>query len=442
MSEPNQGDVTCPSCGNVNRGGAKFCRRCGAVLSAAAPMHQETPPASREDAPSAPVPQQEGSPAPAVPPTILGAPAIHGGAPAAPPPRRGIPWLLLFGGAAVALLLLVACVGSALWYFGVGRSPGPPSVAAPIVLGPTSDPGSPPGPGASADRTATAEARSVAATVTAEARAGRQTATARAQATTAASGAAGVDADATATAEARAELQTAMAAARATPEVTPEPTPAPTPEPAGLVPAPGALTLADYQAGVEGQRQRLFETFDRGERTKAIWTQFENDSVAARLRDNFYALTVKGESKNMWETWERDLGEDYNVELAVAFQDTGVPTTVGIAFDVQAEGDNGVFFEIFNDKHWQLRTVQDGRLVREHTTGRIPVPEAQDGVGTNILWVVRRPDGVQLWINSVHVATVPAGPFAGGRAGVVASSREGLSGQATVIADNFRVRTP
>ncbi|HWQ12445.1 MAG TPA: protein kinase, partial [Roseiflexaceae bacterium] len=256
-------------------------------------------------------------------------------------------------------------------------------------------------------------------------------------------GAAG-DADATATAlaraTARAERQTAVAAARATPEATPEPTLEP--QPAGLVPEPGTLTLQDYQASVGALQQRLFETFDRGERTKAIWTQFENDSVAARLRDNFYALTLKGENKNMWETWDRDLGEHYNVELAVAFQEPGQPTTVGIAFDVQAEGDNGVFFEIFNDKHWQLRTVQDGRLVRAHSTGRIPVPEAQDGVGTNILWVVRTPQGTQLWINSVHVATVPPGPFAGGRAGVIASSRPGLNGEATVIADNFRVRTP
>jgi hypothetical protein len=193
---------------------------------------------------------------------------------------------------------------------------------------------------------------------------------------------------------------------------------------------------------VGGLGQRLFETFDRGERTKAIWIQFENESVAARLRNNFYALTLKGENKNMWQTWERELGDTYNVELAVAFETTGVDAAVGLAYDVQPDGDNGVFFEVYNDRHWQLRTVQDGRLVRELSTERIPLPALQDGVGTNVLWVVRRPDQVQLWINSTHVATVPAGPFAGGQAGVIASSRAGLSGEATVIVDNFRVRTP
>lgn len=395
MTQPSQGDVSCPSCATPNRAGAKYCRRCGATLPA-------------PSAPSGPADR------PATPPTM---PIASATPPAADPPRRGFPWLLLFAAAAVALLLLAACVGGALWLL-AGRSAGAsptPAVVHTVVADPTATAADTPTP-APADATPTVEEA--------------PTPTPRM----------GVShtptADATAQAAAVAERQTAMAAALATSVPTPAPTAI------AMQPTPGTLALPDYQAAVAAYTQRLFETFDRGERTKAIWTQFENDSVRARLRNNFYALTLKGPDKNMWETWDRDLGDTYNVELAVAFETTGVPATVGIAFDVQPDGDNGVFFEVYNDRHWQLRTVQDGRLVPEQTTDRIPLPELQDGVGTNVLWVIRRPDGVQLWINSTHVATVPAGPFAGGRAGVIASSREGLAGAATVIADNFRVRTP
>jgi hypothetical protein len=335
--------------------------------------------------------------------------------PTSPPPKNRSPLLLLLGAIGAGLVLLALCVGGTLLLM---------NNRAQSVIGVTPAPATTPLVEATADTTG--EATPVA---TAEPQPTNEPAPTEEPT---------IDTSAAATAEAAAvaERQTAIAVALATQVPTPVPTPP------GLQPAPGTLTLADYQTTVSGYSQRLFETFDRGERTKAIWSQFENESVRAILRDNFYALTLKGESRNMWETWDRDLGNTYNVELAVAFETTGEPATVGLAFDVQPEGDNGVFFEVFNDKHWQLRTVQDGRLVRERSTDRIPLPELQDGVGTNVLWVVRGPEEVQLWINSVHVATVPAGPFEGGRAGVIASSREGLAGEATVIADNFRVRTP
>lgn len=407
MTQPTPPDVSCPSCGTSNQYDSRFCRMCGFALLAASSPNPAQPPASHpDDSPQAvPTAQQAAAaPNPSRPPSASG--------PGGQPPRRGFPWVLLLAAAAAGLLLLVACVGGALWFFTSSRqviAPQPSPVEATVVVAPT----------------ATAEPAGAVSTATVEA-----------TPTDAVAASASATAMAEAVATSVTVRQTAIAAALAT--ETP-----PTPEPTvGLAPEPGQLTLADYQALVGTYSQRLFETFDRGERTKAIWSQFDNEDVAARLRNNFYALTLKGPDKNMWEVWDRDLGSEYNVELSVAFETTGVPTTVGIAFDVQPEGNNGVFFEVFNDKHWQLRTVRDGRLVPELTTGRIPLPELQDGVGTNVLWVVRRPDHVQLWINSVHVATVPSSPFDGGRAGVIASSRQGLSGPATVIADNFRVRTP
>jgi hypothetical protein len=237
---------------------------------------------------------------------------------------------------------------------------------------------------------------------------------------------------------------TAVSTPAATAALEPTAPPAPTatpPPPIGLEPAPGTLTIAEYEPAVAPLRELLFETFDRGERTKGIWSQGENENIAARLRDNFYALTLKGENKALWETTDDQLGDSYNVELSIAFETTGVPAGVGIAYDVQ-EGDNGVFFEVFNDQTWQLRTVQDGVVLPERSTGRIPFDGLIGGVATNVLWVVRGPQETQLWINSIHVATVPSGPFPGGRAGVAASSRQGLAGEATVIVDNFRIRAP
>lgn len=435
MTQPPEGEVLCPSCTTPNRAGARFCRKCGATLpavSAAPPV--VTPAAPPADAPTAPaagqadVPTAPAPAAPTLPPTVLGTPPPQPPAgyrtatyePPPPPGKRRPPWLLIGLGAA-ALLLLVCVAGLyALFARGAGEVTAALTATAAAAIAPTEVAAEP------------TEAPTEAAAEPTEAPAATEAPTVEPTPDTSPA----ETAEAEAAATAAAQRQTAIALALATS------VPTATPRPVALEPEPGTLALADYQQTVGALGQRLFETYDRGERTKAIWTQFENDAVRARLRDNFYALTLKGPGRNMWETWDRDLGDTYNVELAVAFETTGAPASVGIAFDVQPEGDNGVFFEVFNDRTWQLRTVRDGSLAPEATTGRIAFSGLQDGVGTNVLWVVRQPGQVQLWINSAHVATVPAGPFAGGRAGVIASSREGLEGEATVIADNFRVRTP
>ncbi|PMP75903.1 MAG: protein kinase, partial [Roseiflexus castenholzii] len=290
---------------------------------------------------------------------------------------------------------------------------------------------------------ATAEARQNA-TATAIATAQRATGTARAEGQTATAQAGQLSEQQTATAMARqtvaaAAQQTAAAITAATQTAT---VPTATPAPQSLIPQPGALSLADYQDQTRGLRQLLFETFDRGERTKAIWTQVDNEQRRAALRDNLYYLTVKTPDLTTWYTWSRDLGNTYNIELSVAFQTVGAPASVGIAFDVQPDANSGLFFEVTSDKRWLFSTVVNGQFVTEGSTGLIPDEIIVDGVGTNVLWVVRTPSEIQLWINSKHVATLPPSPFPGGQAGVCASSFSGLTEPATVIVDNFRARAP
>ncbi|MGC9040895.1 MAG: serine/threonine protein kinase [Roseiflexus sp.] len=346
---------------------------------------------------------------------------------------------LLIGGIIAAIVLLLACVGGGYFALGaVGLLPG--SATAVSGVSPAPQATRTPAAGGSA---ATAEARQNA-TATAIATAQRATGTARAEGQTATAQAGQLSEQQTATAMARqtvaaAAQQTAAAITAATQTAT---VPTATPAPQSLIPQPGALSLADYQDQTRGLRQLLFETFDRGERTKAIWTQVDNEQRRAALRDNLYYLTVKTPDLTTWYTWSRDLGNTYNIELSVAFQTVGAPASVGIAFDVQPDANSGLFFEVTSDKRWLFSTVVNGQFVTEGSTGLIPDEIIVDGVGTNVLWVVRTPSEIQLWINSKHVATLPPSPFPGGQAGVCASSFSGLTEPATVIVDNFRARAP
>jgi serine/threonine protein kinase len=367
------------------------------------------------------------------------APSTAGAPPAAPvggaQRRRG----RLIGGVIAIIVLLLACIGGGYFaWSAIGPFLGGPTTVADVSPAPPAP--QTPVTGGSA---ATAEARQNA-TATAIAAAQRATATARAagQTATAQEGSAAEVQTATAVARqtvAAAAQQTAAAIAAAT-QTAAVPTATPTPQ--SLIPQPGTLSLADYQAQTRRLRQLLFETFDRGERTKAIWLQVNDEERQAALRDNLYYLTVKKPNLTRSYSWDRVLGNTYNIELSVAFQTVGTPAAVGISFDLQADGRSGLIFQITNDKQWRLRTFVDGRVVAEQSTGFIPEDVIVDGVGTNILWVVRTPNETQLWINSKHVATVPPSPFPGGQAGVCISSFRALTEPAVVIVDNFRVRAP
>ena len=347
----------------------------------------------------------------------------------------------MIGGIVAAVVLLAACLGGG--YFVLQASGLIPATTA--ISGVSPAPASPvdartPASGGSA---ATAEARQNA-TATAIAAAQQATATARVNGQTATAQAGQTIEVQTATAVARqtvaaAAQQTAAAIAAATRTAA---VPTATPTPQFLQPQPGTLSLADYQAQTRGLRRLLFETFDRGERTKAIWEQVDDKQRRAALRDNLYYLTVKEPDLSTWYTWDRNLGNTYNIELSVAFQTVGAPAAVGIAFDVQPDTGSVLFFEITNDKRWQFTTIANGKFVPERSTQLIPEDIIVDGNGTNTLWVMRTPNEIQLWINSKHVATVSPGSSPGGRAGVAASSFSILTQPATMIVDNFLARAP
>ena len=398
-----------------------------------------TPPADAPtfiSPPSTPAPVEATAEMPAAP---IPAPPTSGAPPVAPvggaQRQRG----RLIGGIIAAVVLLLACLGGG--YFALGAAGLLPGGSTAIAgISPTPPETRTPASGGSA---ATAEARQNA-TATAIAVAQRATATARVEGQTATAQTGQATEAQTATAIARqtvaaAAQQTAAAIAAAT-QTAAVPTATPTPQ--LLVPQPGRLSLADYQAQTRELRQLLFETFDRGERTKAIWAQVDNERRRAALRDNLYYLTVKVPDLTTSYAWDRDLGNTYNLELSVAFQTVGAPASVGIAFDEQPDGASALFFEITNDKRWQFSTFVNGEFVAERSTPLIPEDIIADGVGTNTLWVVRTPNEIQLWINSKHVATVLPSPFPGGRAGVSISSFSRLTEPATVIVDNFRVRAP
>jgi serine/threonine protein kinase len=462
-------DVTCTRCSTTNRASARFCRSCGAPLPASDPRSAiraliERLPAQPPDASTGAAP-----PSPPAPPRPDDAPTIttpppspHDASTGAAPPRPTIttppssaaaPPIAapvgdaqrqrgrLIGGIVAAVVLLAACLGGG---FLVLRASGL-IPAATAISGVSPAPASPvdartPASGGSA---ATAEARQNA-TATAIAAIQQATATARINGQTATAQAGQAIEVQTATAIARqtvaaAAQQTAAAIAAATQTAA---VPTATPAPQFLQPQPGTLSLVDYQAQTRGLRRLLFETFDRGERTKAIWAQVDNERRRAALRDNLYYLTVKVPDLSTWYTWDRDLGNTYNIELSVAFQTVGAPAAVGIAFDVQPDANSVLLFEITNDKRWQFSTFVNGEFVPERSTQLIPEDIIVDGNGTNTLWVMRTPNEIQLWINSKHVATVSPGVSPGGRAGVAASSFSSLTQPATMIVDNFLARAP
>ena len=236
---------------------------------------------------------------------------------------------------------------------------------------------------------------------------------------------------------------------------TAAPTAAPTlAAPTSLVPTPGTLGLADFQA-IERQytpRQRTAagETFDRGNRTKSIWLSGKENAVfgntRAELVYNYLRFTLAPSSDQISTVWFIDrtevkqLGNDYIVQLDVVFNTPNLNSSVGIAFDMQDGANSGSVFEIFNDQHWRLHTFRDGAVIPERTTERIP--DAGIGAGTAVtnLWLVRTPSEVQIWIAAKQVAVFPASPFSGGFAGLAVTSFPGLASPAQLIVDNFRVR--
>lgn len=197
----------------------------------------------------------------------------------------------------------------------------------------------------------------------------------------------------------------------------------------------------DNHNSLRGQlRQIIFETFDRGNTTRASWPEGEGSTTIARLRNNVYELTIKeaGTINNFY--WlEGDssglFGSNYILELDVAFSSPGQPGGVGIMFDGQANND-GIAFLINSDGSWQVISFVDGAFAEDWSSPAFSTSAIIDGV--NQLRVVRLADGTQFWINNTPVGVMEPGPFNGGFGGVVAVAGSAASGPVTVLADNFR----
>ncbi len=197
----------------------------------------------------------------------------------------------------------------------------------------------------------------------------------------------------------------------------------------------------DTHNNLRGQlRQVIFETFDRGNVTRASWPEGESSTTIARLRNNVYELTLKEpETINNFYWLEGDssglFGSNYVLELDVAFSSPGQPGGVGIIFDGQANNDGSAFL-IGSDGTWQVFSFIDGVFAEEWSSPAYSTSAIIDGV--NQLRVVRLADGTQFWINNTPVGVMAPGPFNGGYGGVVVLSGSAASGPVTVLADNFR----
>ncbi|MCG8351843.1 MAG: hypothetical protein MI924_29105, partial [Chloroflexales bacterium] len=177
-------------------------------------------------------------------------------------------------------------------------------------------------------------------------------------------------------------------------------------------------TITAHDALRQQYTELMFDTFDN-EATKQRWRQFDQAQVQASLRDSLYAIKFKQPGFTIYPSWvEQRLGNNYIVELDVAFATPNLPLSVGIAFDNQNQGDNVIFFEIFNNGAWQTRVYQNGALIEAASISRTVEPAIVGGDGTNQLRVVRLPDTAQLWINSRLVGAIPADLFDGGYVGI------------------------
>jgi serine/threonine protein kinase len=243
--------------------------------------------------------------------------------------------------------------------------------------------------------------------------------------------------------------------------VTPLPTgtasptamPTATPEPTATAPAATVDVASDVEpltgldsAAVESWRQayqerlathtlRLQETFDTpGLHTR--WREYnDTPQFSQRITNFYYEVLLKQPNTTFIDYWsQRRLGNNYLVQLDVAFASPGLMSSVGIVYDMQ-DNANMAQFLISGDGTWEHRMIREGAFVAQHS-GTFPTDTIQ-GADPNQLRVVRSPESVEFWINNTPVGTAQAGPFDGGYAGMVAMSAE--DAPIVVLIDNMYV---
>jgi hypothetical protein len=204
---------------------------------------------------------------------------------------------------------------------------------------------------------------------------------------------------------------------------------------AGLESAALESWRQDYQNRLTTYTLRLQETFDTaGLHTR--WREY-NDTPQFRQRiiNYYYEVQLKQPNTTFIDYWsQRRLGNDYLVQLDVAFESPGLKSSVGIVYDMQ-DNANMAQFLISSDGTWEHRMIRGGAFVAQHS-GTFSTESIQ-GAAPNQLRVVRSPESVEFWINDTPVGTAQAGPFDGGFAGMVAMSAE--DAPITVLIDNMYV---
>jgi serine/threonine protein kinase len=242
-------------------------------------------------------------------------------------------------------------------------------------------------------------------------------------------------------------LAAVLETATAVPTIEPSPTIAPSPT---VEPTPAlvmTMTLsddeletarADLLTRTSAYQEILRETFDRGNTTKALWGQPNNEQFRRQLIHDYYRLTLKQPESLTWDHWsERRLGSTYMVQLDIAFEAGGGG---GIVFDVQDDAETMNGFIIRSNNKWEFVTIEGGKIVPERSASFSIEDTINGGGGTNQMFVLRLPEEVQLWINNTPLGTV-APVFDGGYVGVVGFAGPNES-DARVLVDNFFVSVP
>jgi S1-C subfamily serine protease len=220
---------------------------------------------------------------------------------------------------------------------------------------------------------------------------------------------------------------------------TPKPTPEPTVAPTGIITTfteEQATSLRKAHNALVGKyRKLLFETFDRGIPTRRNWPEGDQSQ---RLLNNRYQMALSEPNAATWEAWNvqnSTLGDSYTLELSVRFPSLSPTAQAGLAFDIQGDRNQKLFYTMGSDGTWNI--YRDNTKIAEGSTpSNFKINPDTD----YSLWITRTPKGTIFFFNQVVVAFMSESPYRGGQIGVV--GRSGENTPALVVVDDLVVRAP